>query len=252
MVVFKILNKVLGAILLTLIFTPLIALATVSRLFNFIDLLYHGKIGQAFLSIIFSPFSVLFTATIGASILLKHGWQIGLMSLMLTFPARIIYFLRKQLPFGTQEDESVNGIFVTPMLSSGLNDFVTSGFWGKLTLKLLSLCLPMEVYHAYDAKTVSPHNDVSVYFTEKNLGVLKQKYKSAEFEQSAQISIEINSYLSSKLNEITFKVLEANHLPLSDDTRIGRLQSVQDELEAIESAQRCIKYFTRNEKTAPD
>lgn len=252
MMVFRILNKVLGAILVTLLFTPLLALATISRFFNFIDLLYQGKIGQAFLSIIFSPITALLTAVIGATSLLEHGWKTGLMSLMLTFPARSMHFFSKQLPFGTQEDESVNDIFVSPMLSSGLNDFVTSGFFGKLTLKLLSLFLPMEVYLAYDAKTVSPHNDVSIYFTEKNLGILKQKYKSAELEQSAQISIEINNYLSSKLRKITLKVEEVSHLPLSDDTRAGKLQSAQDELDTIQSAQRCLEYFTLNERTAPD
>lgn len=252
MVVFRILNKVLGAILLTLLFTPLIALATISRLFNFIDLLYHGKIGQALLSIIFSPFTALFTAVIGAGSLLEHGWKTGLMNLMLTFPARIMYFFKKQLTFGTQENESVNDIFANPMSLSGLNDFVSSGFFGRLTLKLLSLCLPMEVYLAYDAKTVSPHNDVSIYFTEKNLGILKQKYKASELEQSAQISIEINSYLSSKLRAITLKVEETRQLSSSDDTRAGKLQSAQDELYAIQSAQRCIEYFSDNERTAAD
>lgn len=252
MEVFRTLNKVLGAILLALLFTPLVALVTISRLFNFIDPLYHGKIGQAFLSIIFSPFTALATAAIGAGTLLEHGWKTGLMSLMLTFPARIMHFFKKQLSFGIQEDESVNDIFVSPRLSSGLNDFVTSGFLGKVTLKFLSLCLPMEVYLAYDAKTVSPHNDVSIYFTEKNLNILKQKYNSVELEQSPQISIEINSYLSSKLREIAFKVEEASHLPLNDDTRTGKLQSARDEFHTIQTAQRCVEYFTINERTAPD
>jgi hypothetical protein len=252
MIIFRILNKVLGGILLTLLFTPLIALATVSRLFNFIDLLYQGKIGQALLSIIFSPFTALFSAVIGASSLLEHGWRTGLMSLMLTFPARVMHFFSNQLPFGTQRDESVNDIFVSPMLSSGLNFFVTPGFWGKLTLKLLSLCLPMEVYLAYDAKTVSPHNDVSIHFTEKNLGILQQKYKARELEQSAQISIEIKSYLSSRFSEISLKVKEASHLSSSDDTKAGKLQSAQDELDAVQAAQRCIEYFSANESTAPD
>jgi hypothetical protein len=252
MVVFRILNKVLGAILLTLLFAPLIALATISRVFNFIDLLYHRKIDEAVLSIIFSPFTALLTAVIGAGLFLDHGWKTGLMNLMLTFPARIMHVFKKQLAFGTQENESVNDIFVNPMSSSGLNDFVTSGFFGKLTLKLLSLCLPMEVYLAYDAKAVSPHNDVSIYFTEKNLGILKQKYKASELEQSAQISIEINNYLSSKLGEMTLKVEEARQLSSSDETRAGKLQSARDELYAIQSAQRCIEYFSANEIAAPD
>lgn len=47
MVIFRVLNKVFGAILLSLLFAPLIALVAISKLLNFIDLLYHGKIGQA-------------------------------------------------------------------------------------------------------------------------------------------------------------------------------------------------------------
>ncbi|HVT63175.1 MAG TPA: hypothetical protein VHD33_06810, partial [Legionellaceae bacterium] len=168
-------NKVLGAILLTLLFTPLIALATISRLFNFIDLLYQNKISQALLTLILSPITVLLIAVIGAVIVLEHGWETGLMRLMLTFPERILHFFKKQLSFGVREGESVNDIFGTPVSSSGLNTIVTSGFWGKVTLKFLSLCLPMEVYLSYDAKTLSPHNDVSIYYTEKNLKILKQK-----------------------------------------------------------------------------
>ncbi|WED44276.1 hypothetical protein [Legionella cardiaca] len=252
MEVFKILNKVLGAILLTLLFTPLIVLATISRLFNFIDLLYQGKIGKVFFSFAVSPFTALLTAVIGTAILLEQGWKIGLTRLFLTAPARIMHFFKKQLSFGIQEDESINDIFVSSAASSGLNGFVTSGFFGKLTLKLLSLCAPMEVYLSYDAKTVSPHNDVSIYFTEKNLSILKQKYELIAREQSSQISSEINSYLVSKLKEAKLKAEELSHLPSSDDTRTGKLQSAQDELEAIQSAQRCVDYFIKNEKTAPD
>lgn len=252
MVVFRILNQILGAILATLLFTPLIALATISRLFNFIDLLYQGKIGQAFLSLIFSPITALFTAVIGVGFLFEYGWETGLMSYILNFPSKIMHFFNKQLPFGTQEDTSINDIFSNSINSSDLNIFVTSGLFGKLTLKLLSLCLPMEVYLAYDAKTVSPHNDVSIYFTEKNLSILKQKYNSIELEQSAQISMEINEYLSLKLKKATYKVEQENHLPLSDDTRAGKLQTARDELDAVESAQRCLAYFTHNKSTAHD
>lgn len=93
---------------------------------------------------------------------------------------------------------------------------------------------------------------MSIYFTEKNLGILKQRYKVSELEKSAQISIEINSYLSSKLEEIMLKVNEARLLSSSDTTMAGKSQGAQDELYAIQSAQRCIEYFSNNERTAPD
>ena len=248
MKVFRILNKVLGAILLTLLFTPLIALATISRLFNFIDLLYRGQIARTFLSIIASPFTALVTAAIGITILLEHGWKTGLISLISTFPARTMHFFKKELSFGSKENESVNDFFV----NSAIPSFVTPDFFGKLTLKLLSLCLRMEFYLSYDAKTVSPHNDVSIYFTETNLSILKQKYGTIEHEQSAQISMEINRYLAEKLNATNLKVEKASHLSSSDDTKVGKVQSAQDERYAIQTAQRCVEYFTINKRTAPD
>lgn len=248
MVIFKVLNKVLGAVLLTLLFAPLIALITISRLFNFIDLLYNGKIGQAFISLVFAPLSALLTAIIGVISLLEHGWKTGLINLMLTFPVRVMHFFNKQLLFGTQKKEAINDLFLSPMSSSGLNDFVTSGFFGKLTLKLISLCLPMEICLSYDTKLASPHNDVSIYFTEINLDILKQKYAASEIQQSTQISIEINSYFSSKLVEINSKILKESALPLQD----GKLQSYKDERDAIQAAQRCVQYFLNNQKAARD
>lgn len=252
MIILRMLNKALAALLLTLFFTPLIALLALARAFNFIDLLYRGKIGQALFSFIFSPFSTLFITQIGVVISCLHGWRMGLVSLVLTFPERIAHFFKKQLLFGRHEGESVRDFFVSQALPSGLDDFVTSGFFGGLTLKLLSLCLPMEFYLSYDAKTVSPHNDVSIYFTEKNLAILKQKYKSAQLEQSAEITLEINDYLSLKHSEMGLKIQALEHLSFDDDTRAGALQSARDELDTIETAQRCVKYFSVNETVAPD
>lgn len=245
--VFRVLNKVLGAMLLTLVFTPLIALVAISRVFNFLDLLFRGQIVQAFLSIIASPFTALATATIGIIILLHNGWTTGLLGLIKTFPVRTMHFFNKELSFGGKENESVNAFFVNSDMPSGLNEFVTPDFFGKLTLKLLSLCLSMEIYLSFYAKTVSPHNDVSIYFTKMNLSILKSKYSTTENEQSAQILMEINHYLAEKLEETNLKVKHVSKL--TDDTRVGKLQSAQDELDAIKTAQRCVEYFTTNQLT---
>lgn len=252
MKIFRILNKVLGAILLPLLFTPLIALAAISRLFNFIDLLYRGHIIQAFLSIIVSPFTALATGLLSFIYLVDQGWRTGLISLITTIPARTVHFFKKQLPFGSKKDESVNEFFVSSMSPTGLNGLVTPGIFGKLTLKLISLCAPMEVYLAYNAKTTSAHNDVSLYFTEKNLSILKQKYECNEREQSAKILMEINGYLDVELNKAKVKVKQVSRLSSSDDTRAGKLQSAQDELLAIQAAQRCLEYFAANKWTAID
>ncbi len=184
--------------------------------------------------------------------MLEHGWKSGLFSLIFTFPTRVIHFFKNQLSFGIEDEEFVNRIFVSSSLPSGLNEFVTAGFFGKLTLKFLSLCVPMEVYLAYDAKTVSPHNDVSIYFTENNLMLLKQKYEANEHKNSEQILIEINHYLSERLNEANLKVDEFSSLSSNDDTRAGKLQSAMDELSAIQSAQRCVDNFTNNKMVATD
>lgn len=247
MKIFRLLNKVLGAILLTLLFAPLVVLATISRLFNFIDLLSSAQILQSVYSIILSPFAALATAVIGITSLLVQGWDTGLVSLIRTVPMRTTHFFKKQLPFGREKNQSANDLFENSATPSGLNEFVTPDFFGQLTAKLLSLCLPMELYLSHDAKTVSPHNDVSIYFTEKNLSLLKEKYGSIESDQSVEIVMEINAYLTEKL--------EAANVKKQDEkisSSAGRLQSAQDEIYAIQSAQRSVTYFATNKKTAPD
>lgn len=235
----------MGAILLTLVFFPLIACATIARICNFIDLLYRGKITSAIISISASPFFGLMTIVIGMSIFLESGWKTGLFSLIRTFPARNRHFFKKELFFGSQENEFIKDVFGV----IDLDDFVTPDFFGKLTLKLLSLCFPMEFYLSADAKLVSPHNDVSLYFTEKNIKILIQKYASMEQEQSALIYREINSYLAEKLREAHDHLDKARVLFSIDNTQLGKLQSAQDECNALQAAERCLEYFISNKRS---
>lgn len=247
MIIIKILNKILGAILVLLISVPFIALATIFCVLNFIDPLYKGEIVQTLKSIIISPFTALLPTLLMAYISLQYGWNIGTVNLVLTLPIRISHFFNKRLFFGRLEHEIINDLFVSATNPAGYSNLVTPGLFGKITLKFLSLCLAMEYYLAFDAKMISPHNDISIYFTEKNLNILKLKYYAYENKNSKQITSEINEYLHNYLS-----IKAAEEKKFNNDDGPGKLQTIKDEVNAVKAAQRCIKYFVENEKAAGD
>ena len=248
MIFARILDKLLGAILVLVIFSPVLVLATLAGLLNFIDLLYQNEKGDTFFSYILSP---LFAAITVTFLLLENGWEYGFVGHLMTSPTRISYFFNKQLFFGTQEGESIND-FITNIISPEINDIFTSGFFGQLTLKFISLCLPMEIYVRNESEILSPHNDVTIYFTQKNLDILMQKYHDKEIANREDIKDDIKNFLSSKLEENEINEQKVRGLSLADDSRPGRLQSALDAMEATKAAKRCIEYFNNNVKMAGD
>ncbi len=65
-------------------------------------------------------------------------------------------------------------------------------------------------------------------------------------QESAKIAKEINEYLSLKLSEA-----QSEYKAMCPHNK-GALQSIHDAIQAIQSAQRCVDYFTNNEMKAVD
>ncbi|MDQ5884413.1 MAG: hypothetical protein QG556_752 [Pseudomonadota bacterium] len=242
----KILNKILGAVLLTVLGAPFIALSIISRLLNFIDFLYQGEIKKALLSIVTAPLYALLFLLVGLIFVISDGWDKGLVNHILAVPKNIRSFFEEKLFFGTQKNQSIKDLFIDSS-GNGLDKFVTSGFWGLLTLKWISLCFSNEIFLSHNAKTNSPHNAVHIYFTQLNLDILLQKYLSYENKNSMLVSREIQDFLQGKLKEIQIKYDETKTLG-----SVGKSQSALDELQTIKAAQRCFEYFINNNNYASD
>ncbi len=145
----KILNKILGAVLLTVLGAPFIALSIISRLLNFIDFLYQGEIKKALLSIVTAPLYALLFLLVGLIFVISDGWDKGLVNHILAFPKNIRSFFEEKLFFGTQKNQSIKDLFIDSS-GNGLDKFVTSGFWGLLTLKWISLCFSNEIFLSHN------------------------------------------------------------------------------------------------------
>lgn len=184
----KFINQTLGLIYQTIISLPWILLATASSLFLFLDPLMRGNILKALLTLIGELLIVPLMFFQAITISLKFGWERGIWPLIGSIPARINHMFMKQIPFGLKESKSVSAIFKSELIPIGLDGITGTNFFGRLTLKFMSLILPMESYLAYQAASHSAHVSGNVELTEKILRILKNKH-SANLNDQKKINI---------------------------------------------------------------
>jgi len=244
--ILKVLNKILGVLLLVSLFLPFAILAGIARSLHFIDLSMRGEIVNSALSLILAPVSAFIAAFLAILITIEHGWKSNLFELIRTAPSRITHFFRKEIIFGRQSEEKVEALLF-PKLSDFATLFFGTGFFSKLSMKFISLVLPMEQYLSYDAKVVSPHNDVSIYFTQLNLEELNNKYANQERQRSVSIVSEIKDYLLSKLDTAEQQVENHVQLPETEDTKKGKMQRGLEEVAMLKASQRCVDHFLQHE-----
>jgi len=243
----RMINKFLGGMLSALVMFPFMLVLAASRVFNFVDYLFRGQFAKAFISLVFNILSVPLFALLGVLMPFENGWKKGLGHLLKTLPTRLAHFFKTELSFGSKEEESVRELCIDLHAET----LVTPGFFGTLSLKLLSLFEPMEMYLAYGSRVVSPHNDVSKYFTESNLTLLKDKYEVQAKDHVPQLMTDIKAYLEQNLN-ITKAKLEALKQEPATSESSGKLQSARDQIAVTEAAQRCVDYFSTEKSQAHD
>jgi hypothetical protein len=240
----KLVNKFLGVLYYLALCLPWICLATVACALLFFDALLK----LSFLRILAVPFQMLLILVIGILSALETGWKLGLKTLILTAPARFLYFLQSMLAFGLKESESVSGIFKNPSNPKGLDDLIKPSFFGRIILKFLSLTMVMEMYVAYAAGSAYAHSEVNIYYTENILRELNTKYASrvASKSQVTETLETIQAYLDNKK-----QTAERERKCLSEE-KIGKIQSVQFDIDRIEASIRCVQRFKDNDEIAPD
>lgn len=250
MFLFKYLNKFLGVFAAFIISIPWMILATIASCFIFIDAIIRLSPSKIAKSIVTQPFVTLGTFLVAMLVPIEQGWKLGLTRLILSAPARLFHFFKKVIPFGSRKGESVSDIFKSPMVPRGLDPITGTGRFGRITLKLLSLLVPMEVYLSYDARDKSPHNDVNIYYTESIVKTLHEKYKHRLHKK--KILTDIHQYLRQREAAALTALAVARTLPSSDDTRAGKIQTAKDNLDMIKASRRCIQYFNRHPLQAID
>lgn len=239
-------NRMLGAVFYLFICLPWIALAVVATFFHFLDKLAAGKILGALVSLVFSPINMSLSLSVGVLMALELGSSIGFAHLLMTARTRLVHFFKHQLPFGMKKEESVSAFFKNALYTSGLDNLTGTGLFGRITLKFYSLIYPMPMFEAYKQTTQSPHNSVNVFFTEKNIDLLKNKYHS--FDQQATLE-EITAYLNTLKSTAEGKI---KSMSSNAENEPGALQNEKNDLMYVETAIRCINRFINTNMPAFD
>lgn len=179
----KRLDNIFGGILYLIFTLPFATLAAISRLFIFLDPLFKGEFRNSLRLFIDSPRDFAAILFIGFASGTVIGAEYGLLKIVLDLPAASVHFFKRQLLFGLKENEHLRAIY-----KYGLDGLAPKGFFGDITFKLLTLCSPMNAYAMYDSGLEFGHSNINIYYTEKNLKILKDKYQEIEREQAAAIS----------------------------------------------------------------
>ena len=232
-------NRILGVGLKVILLSPIILVASGVGLLRVVDHIFTFEIKKAVIEIVKLPFVFLGSLFLGFGLVGYFGWRSGAKEILRSAPERIWNFFKNELLFGLKKNESLQP-FVNSIDMITLNHLY-GGLFGRLAIKLFSLLLPAEALLQHLIPRIdfespnSPHNDINIHFTEKNLHKLKNKYFSQL--NTSLVLKNIKVYLKDKIHSSEQKYNEVKKNPQS----VGAIQTWKDNLDHLQASLRCFQ-----------